>query len=53
MCDVSLSGQVDNVAVVNQSQVGCTLGVDLTEAAEIVPRIAVPVPESETPPATP
>ena len=48
MCDVSPSGPVDNVAPVNQSQVGCTLGFDVTEPAEIVLQIAVAVPETET-----
>jgi transglutaminase-like putative cysteine protease len=33
---------------VNQSQVACTLGFDVTAAAEIVLQIAVAVPESET-----
>jgi transglutaminase-like putative cysteine protease len=39
---------VDNVAVVNQSQVACTLGFDVTEPAEIILQIAVAVPATES-----
>ena len=48
MCDVSLSDPVDNVAGVNTSQVGCTLGFDVTEPAEIVLLIAAADPARET-----
>jgi hypothetical protein len=48
VCDVFPSDLVDNVAPVNQSQVGCTLGFDVTEPAEIALQIAVAVPETET-----
>jgi len=46
--DVFPRDPVDNVGPVNQSQVACTLGFDVSEPAEIVLQIAAAVPETET-----